>query len=431
MSTQNGKRIALVIGLAVLPAMVMGTIIFTSNNVVKRSRATGLSIVLNNTQQPELTAGEGTLIDPKGVTWEYHNASSYPSGHVTLNNDSYVGVSSSSAYGITAINSVVATFTGDELWLLTSVDGETWSEGEVLTSGQESTIANMWRYVRFYNYSSTVNIDSVEIWYDCSGISAPEDLDSAHFENVITTSGGITYDRETEEISPNSIGGEAVKFTKTGTSSTTITMGFGKSYKIGQIKNRKVEFDIKAANIMTYGKTIQLMKGTSTVGTEINSNKHTSYHINNIEDDWYHVEVPITAFVSTISGYKGKDLPKTDIEKQEVNGIKINQGECTIDNLRISASPCEPGTHNDPSYAITAPSAYWFKISWVGVLHSCTMSFKGDNIGHQIPTDDPDLANQSPFYIQWTASGTVTVTATIVSGYDHRTETVTRTITVS
>ena len=430
MSAQNGKRIALVIGLAVLPAMVMGTILFTSNNVVKRSRATGPSIVLNNTQQPELTAGEGTLIDTKGVTWEYHNASSYPSGHVTLNDDSYVGVSSSSAYGITAINSVVATFTGDELWLLTSVDGETWSEGEVLTSGKESTIANMWRYVRFYNYSSTVNIDSVEICYDCSGISAPEDLDSAHLENVLATSGGLTYDRETTEISPNSIGGEAVKFTKTTTSSTTITMGFGKSYKIGQIKNGKVEFDLKTSNI-NYAKTVQLMKDDSKIGAEVSSNKHTSYIINNIKDDWYHVEVPITALANTISGYKGKDVPKTNFEEQEVNAIKINQGNCTIDNLRISASPCELGTFNDPAYAITAPSPYWFKVSWVGVLHSCTMSFKGDNIGYQIPTDDPDLANQSPFYIQWTASGTVTVTATIVSGYNHRISTITRTITVS
>ena len=429
MIIEKGKTFVLMIGAVLLPGMALGAIFAPSKVVLIPSKADGPTITLNSSNQPILSNGEGTRTDEKGITWEYHNASDYAGGHVQLNSDSYFGISSATNWGITGIGGVTANFSGSELWLLMSVDGVTWSEGEVLTSGTESFIANNWRYIRFYNYSSTVTISSVNISYSCVGQSAPEDVDGANIDNIVSTASALTYDRETVELSPYSVGGEAISFTKTGTGSTNAVISFGKTYTVGEIYNRKIEFDMKTSNI-NYGKTIQMMKNTSSVGSSIDSSKHSSYKVTNIVDDWYHIEVPVTAFVSLISGYDTTDLPAKNLITKEVNAIKINCGTCIIDNLRISCSPCQLGLYNNGT-SFSNGGAYWFKISWVGILHSCTMTFSDDTIAEQVPTDDPHIKNGSPFYIRGLSAGTVTVTATLVVGYNHRTQTISNTLTVN
>ena len=254
----KGKALTLIVGTIVVPGMVVGALFASSKTAFKPSKANGLSIVLDDNLQPSLdNTGAGTMVDEKGVTWEYHNASDNPSGHIILNSDSYFGVSPSTTWGITAITSVEATFTGSDLWLLKSTDGIVWHEAEILTSGQATSSANKWRYIRFYNYSSTVSITSVTIEYDCSGISAPEDIDSAKVGNVITTT-GLNYSSETSSLSPNSVGGEAVRFTKSGSGSTTLTIGFNESYTLQDVAYAKIEFDIWTTNV-NYGKTIEVL----------------------------------------------------------------------------------------------------------------------------------------------------------------------------
>lgn len=394
------------------------------------------SIVLNHSNAPEISEGAAAQCDSKGITWEYQNVESYNSGHVTLNNGGYCGISSTTAYGVTGISNLEVNFTtgeNGELWLLTSPDGITWGESELLASGTPTTAANQYRYIRFYNYDADdqpIHINSIAMNYSCSGISATEDIDSAKYDNVIATS-GLTYSSDYINISPNSIDGEAVSFTKSGNSSTTITIGFGKTYTIGAIEHAKIEFDMKTSSI-NYGKTVVLVNGTKTFGSVINSKNHSAYKCTNIIDDWYHIEVPVTAFSSTISGYDKKDLPASDILTKEINGIKINAGTCTIDNLRITGSPCELGIFNSPTYQPVVGEIYWLKVSWVGVLYAeeVEMSFSDDTMARRIPLTDPKLKHGSPFYLEWLASGTCTITCTVVCGYNRRVQTVNFTVTV-
>jgi len=424
------------ISIAALGALCFSGVILSTNNKTDLThiRAEGNNIVLNRNNAPTLSNGSGSIVDNKGVTWEYYNATDYSSGHVTLNHQGYFGIANNSAWGYTGINELSVNFNstdGDELWLLKSTDGINWNEDKILTSNTPVESANNWRYIRFYNYSNnstSVDINSVSLSFSCSGLSATEDIDAAHIENVVGTSTNITYTRETVEISPNSIGGEAMRFTKSGSGSTTLTLGLGKTYTIGEIQNSKIEFDMKTSNI-NYGKTLTLMHDTSSISSTVDSSKHSAYKCTNITDDWYHIEVPVTSLISTISGYGSQDIPAKNIEKKEVNAIKINAGTCVIDNLKIGSTSTPLGIYNNGT-SFSSGSVYWFKVAWVGKLHSCTMTF--DNpIAEQVSTNDPNIKNGSPFYIRGLSSGTINVTAQLIMGYDRHVLTIQKTLTVN
>ena len=70
------------------PVMVTGVFVATSaqNSIFARADNTN-SIVLDESNSPTLSSGEGIMVDSKGVTWEYHNASDYNNGHVELNHE--------------------------------------------------------------------------------------------------------------------------------------------------------------------------------------------------------------------------------------------------------------------------------------------------------------------------------------------------------
>ena len=324
------------------------------------------------------------------------------------------------------------------MWLLKSVDGINWHEVETLTSGQETYSANNWRYIRFYNYSSTVNINSVTVNYSCAGISATEDVDSAFVSNVVSYSECLTASRETTDISPNSIGGEAVRFTKNGSGSTEIIMGLDRSYTIGESAYKKIEFDFNTPNI-NYGKTLQILNTDGTYSSStINSNNHSAYHCTSLGNNWYHIEVPIPAFASLMSGYytdaehkKTQDKPTKGLANKEFNAIKINAGNCIIDNLRVGSTPTALGIYNNGT-SFSSGSLYWFKIAWTGVLNSCTMTFDPSGIAEQISITDPILITEGfPFYIRGLSSGIVAVTATLDVGYNHQIKTISNTLTIS
>ena len=407
--------------------------------------------VLNNTNQPHLeNDGSGTMTDDKGTIWEYHNASNYANGHVSLNHEGYFGIKSNTPWGIPGITSITADFstiTGGELWLLKSVNGTEWHEVQKLADDEPTTWANDWRFVRFYfwddntGHSGSVEINSVEITYSCDHpeISATEAVDSARVENVIAMSSSLTATKETVDISPNSDGGEAIKFTKSGGGSTEITIGFNRGYTIKEIAMCKIEFDMKTANI-NYGKTVQLL-GESFNSSAINSNNHSAYHCVSLGNNWYHIEVAVTCYATFISGYDKGDLPASGLADKVADRIKINAGACVIDNLRFGSTPDIEGLglyNNGNSFS--AGGVYWLKVAGTGVLHSCTMTFTtvtpnpsdpSATIAEQVPLTDPKLKNGSPFYIRGLNAGTVNVTATIVNRYNRQTVSITKQITVN
>ena len=438
----KGKVVGLVLGTIVVPAVVAGSVFAAVNKSIKLSKADTFSVVLNNSLQPTLdNTGAGTLLDNKGVTWEYYHAEDYASGHVSLDNGGYFGVSASSAFGYTHISNIEIEFSAGsdgELWLLQSIDGTTWCEAELLKASDDdsstsasSVLANDWRYVRFFfdydTNNDSIDIDSVTIQYACYGESASEDVDCAHVENVIQKSDTLTYDEATVFSPLTSDSSRAITFTKSGTGATNMIIGFGKTYTVGQIQHKKVEFDIKGN--VNYGKTMQLMKDTTGVTSSIDSSKHSAYKCTNISDDWYHIEVPVSTLISTISGYDTQDIPAKNVESKEINAVKINAGGCTIDNLKLTTIPCASGFYNNGT-SFNSGSVYWVKASWVGILRGCTMSFDVP-IAEQVTSADPKLKNGSPFYIKGLSSGTVVVTLNITCGYDKRVVTLSNTITIN
>ena len=94
MTLIKGKKL-IAIGATMLPLVAVGTLFFTANNAIRPSKASAFTMSLNATNAPTINNGEGTMVDEKNVTWEYHNASALNNGHVTLNHQGYFGVSSS------------------------------------------------------------------------------------------------------------------------------------------------------------------------------------------------------------------------------------------------------------------------------------------------------------------------------------------------
>lgn len=390
---------------------------------------------LSADNSPELSSDHtGTMVDSKGVTWEYSGASDYADGHVTIANGGYVGISSSSDWGLSGIQSLRVDYTADsqsELWLLTSLDGLDWGEQLILEDDISTDLAKNWKYIRFYNYSSSnspINIDCVYISSVCVESIASEDIDSARLDNVGTHTETLLAYRETSDVSPLGGSTEAVRFEKTGTTSTNVIISLWRSYKIGEIAYQKLEYDLKVAT--NYGKTVELVNGNTVVGLTINSNDHSCFKSTPLGNNWYHIEIPITSFVSLISGYGKDNVPPVGFENKVIDGIRFNVGSSTIDNLRISGSQCELGIFNSPRYTPTVGSMLWVKVSWVGRLDSCVLTSTDNTIGRPLPTTDPGLAHASPFYIECLAAGTIEVTATIVCGYNRQSKTITKEFTI-
>ena len=202
---------------------------------------------LSNGNSPTLSDGSGTMVDSKGITWEYSNALDLENGHVSIKHGGYFSISSQSAWGLTGITEVKAEFAADansELWLLTSYNGVEWNEQLILKNNEPTDMANNWKYIRFYNYSSSnnqIDINKVYIEAVCGYTNASEDIDSAHVEDVLEShESNLSAERETVDVSPRLNSIEAVRFTKIDSkknSSVIITLGRTYVAKISHIKN--------------------------------------------------------------------------------------------------------------------------------------------------------------------------------------------------
>lgn len=399
-----------------------------ANLALRLSRALDYNITLDHDNAPTLTGGVGTMIDEKNITWEYNDCASDASGHVKVNNGGYFGISSSSIYGYTGIDALTASFTGNELWLFTSVNGANWIETDKLESGRSTTVANNWHYVRFYSKGGQTSVTSVSIDYRCEGDSAIEDSDGAKASNIVDATSNLTITDEYSELSPSGKPTtRAVRLEKSGSASSSFTINFAYPYIARDIAERKIEFDIKGnAN---FNRTILLMSGSEQIGSKLETNTRSElYRWTNIADNWWHVEAPITYFYTLISGYKKQDLPTID-PSIEITGITLNSGTCIIDNFRISEEAMVLGNYNNTT-TCTKNNVFWFKISYSGILISCVMTFDVADVVEQVSTTDPNIKNGSPFYIRGLNPGTVTVTATVTVGYSSTSQTIQITITV-
>lgn len=420
--------------------------------------------VLDNTNQPDLNNGSGTMTDAKGTIWEYSNADDYASGHVSLNHEGYVGISSTTPWGIPGITSITANFSTDsdkgELWLLKSVTGgdqeADWHEVQKLTSGTATTWANDWRYVRFFfwddnsSHDGSVDIDSISISYTCADHdtkSAAEAVDSALVDNVDLEkiSSNLTATRETSDLSPNSDGGEAIRITCSDGKTGEITIDLYRTFTIKEIAMCKLEFDMKAITTGNYEKKVQLLGHTNDnkkYESAVLSSTKTAFHYVSMGNSWYHVEVPVTCFATLISGYDKQDPPAKDLANNVVTSVKINIRGCVIDNLRFGSTPDIQGLGlYNGSNGVTVGKVYWIKVAGTGILHSCEMTYTtivpnpnepDAPIVEQVTSADPNLKNGSPFYIKGLRSGKVQVTVHIVNRYNRQEVSITtETLTVS
>ena len=418
------KTLTQVVGGVLGTTLLAATAVAVGNGTVigRSASASAYSTILNANNSPTIVNEQAVVVDDKGVTWEYQGVQNYNSGHISLKNGGYFGVSPETNYGYTAVEGITVNFedTNNELWLLKSIDGVDWNECRILTSGDQVSDANDWRYFRFYNWSddnTNININSVTINYNCSGISSSEDVDGAHIENVITTSGTTAYS-ETTNVSPLGNSTRAIRFEKI-SGATYAIIGFGREYRLKDIKDKKVEFDLYAT--VDYGKTAQLAYNTSLVGSTIDSKEHTSYKVFNLGDHWYHIEIHISALSSMFCSTSQGDIPAAD---KPINGIKINIGNGVVDNLRIGSVPSsnvtEVGIFN---YKFKSngnicktndwSKNYWLKISWTGVFHSCQMIIADTSIA------EPVAGLEYPFYITPKAVGSTTVTMKLCVGYNR------------
>lgn len=421
------KKVFIAIGISVLPLTIVEAVFLGANSNIRPSKASAYTMVLNANNAPTLSNGEGTMVDEKNVTWEYHNASDLNNGHVSIGHQGYFGVSSSTIYGYTSISELTVNFTvgtNGELWLLTSIDGIDWNERIKLTSGENTDYANNWRYIRFYCWdddNNSIDVTSVNFGYECSGISSSEDIDIATYDGIASTS-NLTAARETSIVSPLGNSQESVYLTRTANGSYC-EFYLKENRKIFDYHTYEIEFDFYHKNNQNKP-SVQFFNGTKSVGGSATyESKKSYYKFSDINSDWWHIEIHITAFVVPAVSHSDHATANNPMDR-----IRITTGNCAIDNLRIDCTPSDAnhplGIYNNGT-SFGHGGYYWMKVSWSGYLHSCTFTYDVPGIVEQ------EIGANHPFYLYGLQAGTVVVTAHLVVGYCRNSVTISNTITVS
>ncbi len=417
------KKFFIIAGLTILPLVMAEVALISSRASIKPTIASAYHFDLDENNSPELTDGEGTWTEERrNVTWEYHNASDNPNGHITLNHQGYFGVSSTTVNGLTGVENVTATFSGgenSELWLLKSLDGTDWHETVKITSGNTIAECVGWRYIRFYYHdgnatATPLNISSVVVGYSCAGESISEDADRAHLENVQNPT-NTTVETETTNVSPLDGSTKAIKCTVT-SGSPSVDIMLEQTYTLGQIAARKVTFDLYRIN-STRKPNVQLLyidpdtHNVKTVGGSIGPVAgKTQYMDNKIGDtDWLHIEVYINVLAKTVC--LKRDSPNS--VNQPINAFRLLYIHGIVDNARIGSNKTETvGIYNN-GFSFVKGDNYWIKLCWVGYLHSVDMTVTGEGAGHQCT--EPN----GYFYVHGDEAGTIIVELTITVGYDR------------
>lgn len=285
-------------------------------------------------------------------------------------------------------------------------------------------------------YDSSVNVDNT------AQIEVPDwefdDSDFARFDNV-NTCNYLTASKETTIVNGSN---EAIKLTNTaGTQSKahSFNVSLDRDYTVGEIKTMKVEFDYYHAHKREQNTKglpkVQLLYDNANKGNQQGGgdtvNSKSVFTVSDIDSDWWHLEYFITALCPTMSDH-GDSVPK---ESTKINGIKITDDNIydynsttayvVIDNLQFSSELSDRlGLFNRTS-TMTVGGYFWFKVAWVGELHSVNFTFSNNCIEHD------DASTKSPFYIHGLSAGSCVVTATLEVGDTHQILSISNTITVS
>lgn len=420
-----------IISLTALPLGLGVLTFFNGASQINRSKASTYSYTLNNSLTPSLSSGEGTLVDDKGVTWNYHNASSSTNGHVVLGHQGYMEISSSSAYGYAGLENVTVNYQSSgspEVWLLGSIDGSSWRECEMLSSGVSSSTANDFRYIRLYNYetnSVTVDILSVTLDYSCVGGDYNDDTDLATTMTLSGFSGNkMTFSRETTYFSTGS--NNAIRLTNndgTATNSNHISrLLFENAYTLGDIRNKAFEFDYyyAAKGGTSYVPAFKLLGATYNLAasSELAAGKG-GYVQTNLGNGWYRIAIALSAITGSYS------------DDQSVCGIQLTDYKIwdtdstayvVLDNVRITSGPASATftVYKDTFTVGTTIDLTTYEV-FIGTVHSVTYTSSNTDV---ITIDSNGIMTP-------VASGKATISATYVIGYARESITLNLTATVS
>ena len=430
----------IVIGLTILPLVIAGAALLHSNNTINPSKASQFNAYLNIDNAPELTAGEGAMTDEKGVRWEYHNASDYLSGHVSLNHQGYVGVSSSTQWGYTEIDSLTVNFTAGEngeLWLLTSIDGVNWEEGEILTSNTETHAADNWRFVRFYYWDeeeNTADITSIHIGYGCTGVSSVDDSDLSNISNV-RKHDDLDATEEYENVSPRLNSTKALRLTTTSgrsTSSTKHQTIFNiAETTLKKLQGYKIEFDYYYARKRDPKKapgypSLRMANATGTVGLLRSYDENIdAFTCEDIGDGWWHMECYIT-YIMQAAEHKLSTVVTGIILYDEAIYVHDRDGQeftgyVIIDNLFLTnheRSGTVSNSWTTVKIGATGNDRYFIRENFVGSIHETTYSCSDTS---KATLFYEKKNNNKLCFIQGLEEGTIVVTITYKLGYDRET----------
>lgn len=419
------NKVLKIISLSSLGAMVVSIgaafAVRESKKAIQKIKASTYSMVLDNSNSPTLVAGTGTMVDDKQVTWEYSGAQNFATGHVSLQHEGYMGITSTSSWGITGIESIVVDYTATtgELWLLKSIDGNTWYEGEILTDDVESTAVNGWRFIRLFNYDesdNTVDINSVTINYSCSGATSSDDVDlTSDIDIVHAVSTNLSASAETDHFCGNN-STRAIRLTNT--SATTYgtshdaKISLGKTYTFDELKYQVLEFDYyhteKGGNGSGYPQIKPLKNyGDISDSVTVTSGNYPSCYTD-FDANWWHISIPFSAMLPTAE------------DSQQVNSIRIYDyniyktaqdigGFVVIDNLRI--------TSGQPSVAFESDSV----VVDINDTHTLKPIIIGSPRGASFVSNDTDIVTvDNNGVLTPVAAGTTSVTANYCIGYNRQ-----------
>lgn len=429
------SKILFGIGLAVLPISIVHTALLGSS--LRATKATVLTTVLNNANSPELANGEGTMTDDKNVTWEYSNASDLNNGHVSLGHQGYFGISASTDWGYSGIESLTVTFSngeGDELWLLTSFNGTDWSEQGLLTSEQETNLISNWNYLRFYSYdenNSGTNISSVIINYRCDGINAFEDSDFSQIGNI-KRHDSTNLSAEYEKRSPLGHSTQAVRLTSTNGSSSNnhVTLFTIPETTLGKIRNAKVEYDYyyreKRDPKKAPGYPSVRLAGAndSLIGLARSVDSKKDLSCTDIGNGWWHIECYISGILQPAEHASNTTITGIVIHDNAIYTFNTDEGEkigfVIIDNLRITtygASACLTNAWDKVTINPPAADRYFIRENVCGTL--LNVSYRCSDTSKATLSLETKQGNQL-CYINGIAEGDIVVTITYTLGHLHQ-----------
>ena len=278
------------------------------------------------------------------------------------------------------------------------------------------------------------------------------DTDFALFDNVYSCT-NLTASKETT-ITQGSV--EAIRATSTTGTSTKdhiINIDFDRDYPLSEIRYYKFEFDYyhryKREQYNKGFPKVQFVINHSTLGSDQGGTdtctEKSAFIATPIDEDWWHLEYYIYAHIPTLSNKNHGNTPIALTKK--INGVRINDrtmydyngttAYVVIDNMKFSSEPCSRLGIFNRWTSDTAGKYFWFKVAFAGELHSVKLYSSDTSVA--VPEFDPTdtvsttapFPNNSPFDFYLVGPGTVTMTAVLELGDDHRILTVSNTLTVT